>query len=74
MSAFCLTILVVDRGNKKWLARDCSLVLPPSSKNRALKSREERGGLGGSEFSDLSRQIDDQTPKEDGVLSIRPQA
>jgi hypothetical protein len=30
---------------------------------RALKSREERGGLGGSEFGDLYRQIDDQTPK-----------
>jgi hypothetical protein len=29
---------------------------------------------GGSEFGDLSGQIDDQTPKEDGVLSIRPRA
>ena len=54
MSAFCLTILVVVRGNKKWLARHCSLLLPHRSKNRALKSREERGGLGGSEFGDLS--------------------
>jgi hypothetical protein len=28
----------------------------------------------GSEFGDLSGQVDDQTPKEDGVLSIRPRA
>ena len=40
---------------------------------RALKSREERGGLGGSEFCDLYR-LTTRPPKEDDVLSIRPRA
>jgi len=43
-----------------------------------LEACGDKQGVGanesGSEFGDLSRQIDDQTSKEDGVLSIRRRA